>query len=148
MQHMELRDDVADMSSTDNSGMRVMEQVRERVDNFSEVRSLLKIPENFDKPQSERLVKFLHENLDMFVTEKSPNLGFTRMIEHVSETVSFTSLQEEKFEGTPRQIAEQGNYCSISRNRGILITNPIVLVSKRSKTESNISAQDLRFCCE
>ncbi|CAC5411889.1 unnamed protein product [Mytilus coruscus] len=49
---------------------------------FSKVKSLFTLPENSQETELDELAYLLHDNLDLFVTEDNPNLGFTRVVEH------------------------------------------------------------------
>ena len=45
-------------------------------------------------------------------------------------------------------LLEQGIIAPVSETEDLLISSPIVLVSKRSKNAGKPSAQDFRFCCD
>ncbi|CAG2203086.1 unnamed protein product [Mytilus edulis] len=49
---------------------------------YSKVKSLFTLPENLQETESDKLACLLNDNLDLFVTEDNPNLGFTRVVEH------------------------------------------------------------------
>ncbi|CAC5391988.1 unnamed protein product [Mytilus coruscus] len=49
---------------------------------FSKVKSLFTLPKNLQETESDKLACLLHDNLDLFVTDDNPNLGFTRVVEH------------------------------------------------------------------
>jgi hypothetical protein len=46
------------------------------------VKSLFKLPDSLEETERDKLIELLHENLDLFVTDDNPELGFTRVVEH------------------------------------------------------------------
>jgi hypothetical protein len=42
----------------------------------------LKLPDSLEETERDKLIELLHENLDLFVTDDNPELGFTRVVEH------------------------------------------------------------------
>ncbi|CAG2219487.1 unnamed protein product [Mytilus edulis] len=49
---------------------------------YSKVKSLFTFPENLQETESDKLACLLNDNLDLFVTEDNPILGYTRVVEH------------------------------------------------------------------
>ncbi|CAC5382041.1 unnamed protein product [Mytilus coruscus] len=49
---------------------------------YSKVKSLFTLPENLQETELDELACLLHDNLDLFVREDNPNLGFMRVVEH------------------------------------------------------------------
>jgi hypothetical protein len=39
-------------------------------------------PDSLEETERDKLIELLHENLDLFVTDDNPELGFTRVVEH------------------------------------------------------------------
>ncbi|NYT28747.1 MAG: hypothetical protein H0A76_13390 [Candidatus Thiodubiliella endoseptemdiera] len=43
---------------------------------------MFKLPDSLEETERDKLIELLHENLDLFVTDDNPELGFTRVVEH------------------------------------------------------------------
>ncbi|CAC5391981.1 unnamed protein product [Mytilus coruscus] len=126
---------------------------------YSKVKSLLTLPENFQETELDELACLLHDNLDLFVTEDNPNLGFTRVVEHkilLKPDAVGKHLKPYRLPPYKREILrehldnllKEGIIAPVSETEDLLITSPIVLVTKRSKNSGKPCAQDLRFCCD
>ena len=123
--------------------------------NFSKVKSLFKLSDRLEETERDKLIELLHENLDLFVTDDNPELGFTRVVEHKillkSDVVGKHRLppfKREILRDHLDNLLEQGIIAPVSETEDLLISSPIVLVSKRSKNAGKPSAQDIRFCCD
>ena len=127
--------------------------------NFSKVKSLFKLPDSLEETERDKLIELLHENLDLFVTDDNPELGFTRVVEHKillkpdvvgkhQKPYRLPPFKREILRDHLNNLLEQGIIAPVSETEDLLISSPIVLVSKRSKNAGKPSAQDFRFCCD
>ena len=46
------------------------------------MKSLFKLSDRLEETERDKLIELLHANLDLFVTDDNPELGFTRVVEH------------------------------------------------------------------
>ncbi|VDI74561.1 Hypothetical predicted protein [Mytilus galloprovincialis] len=126
---------------------------------YSKVKSLFTLPENLQETESDKLACLLHDNLDLFVTEDNPNLGFTRVVEHKillkqdavgkhQKPYRLPPFKREILREHLDNLLQQGIIAPVSETEDLLITSPIVLVTKRSKNSAKPCAQDFRFCCD
>lgn len=126
---------------------------------FSKVKTLFKMPDSLEETERDKLVELLHENLDLFVTDDNPDLGFTRVVEHkILLKPDVVGKHQKPYRLPPYKrdilrdhldhLLEQGIIAPVSETEDLLISSPIVLVSKRSKNSGKPTAQDFRFCCD
>ncbi|CAC5392025.1 unnamed protein product [Mytilus coruscus] len=126
---------------------------------YSKVKSLFTLPENLQETELDKLACLLHDNLDLFVTEDNPNLGFTRVVEHKillkpdavgkhQKPYRLLPYKREILREHLDNLLKQGIIAPVSEKEDLLITSPIVLVTKRSKSSAKPCAQDFRFCCD
>jgi hypothetical protein len=65
-----------------------------------------------------------------------------------SETLSTPPFEREISRDHLDNLLEQGIIAPVSETEDLLISSPIVLVSKWSNNAGKPSAQDFRFCCD
>ena len=46
------------------------------------MKSLFKLSDRLEETERDKLIELLHANLDLFVTDDNPELGFTIVVEH------------------------------------------------------------------
>jgi hypothetical protein len=126
----------------------------------------ISINSELDKEEIRRLQTMLLENKDVFVTDSSPDIGVTNVVQHtihlkpdaVSKHHKPYRLPPEKREVLRHQLDEllrQGIIVPVDEHEDLPITSPIVLISKRNKpkeTPVSISKEysmtSYRFCCD
>ena len=127
---------------------------------FEKIRSMFKFPDNLDDIQSKELMTLLNTNMDLFVTEDNPNLGFTNLVEHkITLKQEAVGKHQKPYRLPPYKreilreqldnLLKQGIIAPVSDTDDLQITSPIVLVTKRSnKTKDKLTSQDFRFVCD
>ena len=123
--------------------------------------------ENLNTEQNTKMLEFLYQNRDIFVTEDNPSVGCTDLVQHhIILKQHFRPLHQAPYRLPPDrreilrhhldELLEQGVICEVDTTEEAPITSPIVLIAKRTKPSENeagktdraASLRQYRFCVD
>jgi hypothetical protein len=113
------------------------------------------------------MLEFLYQNRDIFVTEDTPSLGCTDLVQHhIILKQNFRPLHQATYRLPPDkreilihhldELLEQGVICKVDATDEAPITSPIVVIARRTKPSENeagktdraASLRQYRFCVD
>ena len=124
------------------------------------------IHDELSSDQKSELRGLLYDNRDVFVTKENPSKGFTDLVQHrIILKPDFKPLQQKPYRFNPEkreilqhhieELLKQGFIAEMDANEDVPITNPIVLVEKRTKpidstqtTDKKSSLRQYIFCVD
>jgi hypothetical protein len=126
---------------------------------------LLKVKNQFNLSEDltdmaiDNLAECMHDNIDIFVTEENPRMGYTSVVEHtIILKPDAVGKQQKPYRLSPQKreilryhldsLLVQGIISPVKETDDLPITSPIVLVAKRTNSTDKNSLQNLRFCCD
>ena len=146
----DISEDSSNFSCNYNSSDDILKKVKEQ----------FTLSDHLTDTESKELANLLHQNIDLFVTEENPELGFTKVLEHkIHLKPNATGKHQKPYRLPPYkreilryhldELLKQGIIAPVSETEDLPITSPIVLVTKRNKNSVNQDApQNFRFCCD
>ncbi|CAG2218638.1 unnamed protein product [Mytilus edulis] len=128
-------------------------------EHIEKVKDQFTLSDHLSESQQTELASLLYKNIDLFVTDDNPNLGYTKLIEHTIHLKPDASGKHQKPYRLPPykreilrhhldKLLKQGIISPVSETEDLPITSPIVLVTKRSKSSDQHAPQNFRFCCD
>ncbi|CAG2218656.1 unnamed protein product [Mytilus edulis] len=113
-------------------------------EHIEKVKDQFTLSDHLSESQQTELASLLYKNIDLFVTNDNPNLGYTKLIEHTIHLKPNASGKHQKPYRLPPykreilrhhldKLLKQGIISPVSETEDLPITSPIVLVTKRSE---------------
>ncbi|CAC5424650.1 unnamed protein product [Mytilus coruscus] len=128
-------------------------------EHIEKVKDQFTLSDHLSEMQQTELASLLYKNIDLFVTDDNPNLGYTKLIEHTIHLKPDATGKHQKPYRLPPykreilrhhldKLLKQGIISPVSETEDLPITSPIVLVTKRSTSSDQHAPQNFRFCCD
>ncbi|CAC5414951.1 unnamed protein product [Mytilus coruscus] len=128
-------------------------------EHIEKVKDQFTLSDHLSESQQTELASLLYKNIDLFVTDDNPNLGYTKLIEHtIRMKPDATGKHQKPYRLPPYKreilrhhldkLLKQGIISPVSETEDLPITSPIVLVTKRSTSSDQHAPQNFRFCCD